>query len=119
MFVGVKDAFKAAINWLIDKWNDFSITIGGGSFLGQDIPEMTLDTPNLPRFHDGGIVPGRPGQEVLSILQAGERVLTADQQRAMGGGTSWTINADGLTAAEAEQYVPRAIMHALLLQAAH
>ncbi len=119
MFDGVKDAFKAAINWLIDKWNDFSITIGGGSFLGQDIPEMTLDTPNLPRFHDGGIVPGRPGQEVLSILQAGEQVLTADQQRAIGGATSWTINADGLTADEAAQYVPRAILHAQLVGMAH
>lgn len=119
MFDGIKDAFRAAINWLIDKWNDFSITIGGGTFLGQDIPEMTLNTPNIPRFHDGGVVPGRPGQEVLAILQAGEQVLTADQQRAMGAGGGWTINANGLTAAEAEQYIPRAIMHAQMLQVAH
>lgn len=119
MFDGIKDAFRAAINWLIDKWNDFSITIGGGSFLGQDIPEMTLETPNLPRFHDGGMVPGRPGQEVLAILQAGEQVLTADQQRAMGTGPGTVINATGLTAAEAEQFIPRAILHAQMLQVAN
>lgn len=119
MFDGIKDAFRAAINWLIDKWNDFSITIGGGSFLGQDIPEMTLETPNLPRFHDGGMVPGRPGQEVLAILQAGEQVLTAEQQRAMGTGGGTVINATGLTAAEAEQFIPRAILHAQMLQVAN
>lgn len=121
MFDGIKDAFRAAINWLIDKWNDFSITIGGGTFLGQDLPEMTLETPNLPRFHDGGVVPGRPGQEVLAILQAGEQVLTADQQRAMSstGGAGMVINANGLTAAEAAQYVPRAVVHAQMLQVAH
>ena len=117
MFDGIKDAFRAAVNWLIDKWNDLSFTIGGGSFMGQDIPSLTLDTPNLPRFHNGGIVPGRPGQEVLAILQAGEQVLTADQQRAGGAGV--VINANGLTAAEAAQYVPRAVVHAQMLQVAH
>jgi len=97
MFDGIKEAFKTAINWLIDKWNDFSITIGGGSFLGQDIPEMTLNTPDLPRFHDGGVVPGRPGQEVLALLQAGETVRTTSQEAALGSGVNVAINAEGIT----------------------
>jgi|GEM_PF-3047448 len=30
---------------------------------------------NVPVFHSGGIVPGMPGADVLTMLQAGERVL--------------------------------------------
>jgi len=30
---------------------------------------------NIPTFHSGGIVPGKPGADVLTMLQAGERVL--------------------------------------------
>ena len=32
-------------------------------------------------FHSGGVVPGRPGQDVPAILRAGETVFTADQMR--------------------------------------
>ena len=35
-------------------------------------------------FHEGGIVPGQSGQDVPIIAQAGELVLTRDQQRALG-----------------------------------
>lgn len=119
MFNGIKSAFGTAINWLIEKWNSLSFTIGGGTFMGKEMPSFTFDTPHIDPlvFHNGGIVPGRPGQEVLAILQAGEQVLTADQQRAGGAGV--VINANGLTAAEAAQYVPRAVVHAQMLQVAH
>lgn len=32
----------------------------------------------VPLFHTGGVVPGRRGEEVAAILQAGERVLSLD-----------------------------------------
>lgn len=83
MWDGIKDSFRSAVNWLIDKWNGFQLTIGGGSVLGMDIPQVTLDTPNIPRFHTGtSSVPGPPGSEMLAILQAGERVTPAGQAHA-------------------------------------
>lgn len=87
MWDGIKDGFRAAINWLIDAWNGFELTIGGGSIGGFDIPSLTLSTPNIPRLHSGGIVPGSPGQDVLTLLQAGERVTSAgDTRRGAGAG---------------------------------
>ncbi|PSL02888.1 hypothetical protein CLV30_109196 [Haloactinopolyspora alba] len=89
MWDGITDAFKGAINTIIDGWNGFSLSIpsvdgdwngplpGGGFTIGG----WSLDTPNIPRLHSGGIVPGSPGQEALAILQAGEKVTPANQVR--------------------------------------
>lgn len=83
MWDGIKQAFRGAINWIIDKWNGLSLRIGGktislgplGSFT---IPSITLNTPNIPRFHAGGtFTTPTPGGEGLAILRDGERVLPA------------------------------------------
>lgn len=90
LFDGLKDAWRSAANWIIDKWNNFSLTIGGGSIAGIDIPEVSLNTPNLPRLHTGGRVPGVPGEDVLTVLQAGEQVTASaavDAAAARAGGT--------------------------------
>lgn len=75
MFDGIKHAFRSAVNWVVARWNNFSIPgistpfghIGG------------FNTPNIPYFHQGGIVPGPPGRETLAVLQAGEKVTPAGQ----------------------------------------
>ncbi|MEV0112358.1 phage tail tape measure protein [Streptomyces sp. NPDC050844] len=74
MFNGVKTAFKSAINWIIAKWNNFSFTIGGGSVMGVDIPQVTLGTPNIPYLAKGGLINragmamvGERGPELLSL----------------------------------------------------
>lgn len=86
MFDGIKEAFRSALNWIIGKWNDLSFSLPSvdtpfGSFGG-----FTLDTPDIRKFHDGGIVPGRYGEEVFAILQAGETVRTREQEAALGRG---------------------------------
>jgi uncharacterized membrane protein len=43
----------------------------------------------LPRLHSGGIVPGVPGSDVLTLLQAGERVIPA--AGAGGGGNTYQL----------------------------
>jgi TP901 family phage tail tape measure protein len=87
------DAFKGAWNFLSDTVNRIipdSIGIGIG-------PELDLPDNPLPRFHAGGVVPGLAGQNVPTMLSAGEMVLTRSQQSALlsgntGGGNSYTIN---------------------------
>lgn len=56
MFDGLKSAFKSAMNWLIEKWNNFSLTLGGGSVLGMGIPSVTLNTPNIGYLAQGGMI---------------------------------------------------------------
>ncbi|AZF93594.1 tape measure protein [Gordonia phage Eyes] len=62
MWDGIKNTFKSVLNWIIQKWNDFSISmkvpdgiplIGGKGF--------TIDTPNLPMLAGGGVVGGAGG----------------------------------------------------------
>lgn len=71
-FDGLKSAFQGAMNWIIEKWNDFKIP--GVSVLGVQVsPEVNF--PDLPTFHSGGMVPGPPGADVLGVLRAGEQVI--------------------------------------------
>ncbi|ANA85412.1 tape measure protein [Gordonia phage Bowser] len=62
MWDGIKDTFRSALNWIIQKWNDFSFSLkvpdyvpyfGGKGF--------TIDTPNLPMLAGGGVVGGAGG----------------------------------------------------------
>lgn len=56
MWNGLKDSFRSAMNYLIEKWNSFSITV--------DIPDkipglpdsFSFSTPNVPYFAKGGVV---------------------------------------------------------------
>lgn len=75
MWDGIKDSFRAALNWIIDRWNGLEFSIGGQEVFGIRMPGVTIGTPNLPRFHQGGVVPGAPGSEMLGLLRAGERVI--------------------------------------------
>jgi hypothetical protein len=58
MWDALKINFINVINFLIWKWNNFSLTLGGGSVLGVDIPSVTLSTPDIPYLADGGITTG-------------------------------------------------------------
>jgi hypothetical protein len=80
MWNGIKDSFRAAVNWLIGKWNNFQLTLGGGSVMGINIPSITLSTPNIPYLAAGGIVT-RP---TLAVL--GERGPEAVVPLSRGGG---------------------------------
>ena len=83
MWDGIKNSFRAAINWLIDAWNNFHLTIGGGTILGVTLPSVTLDTPNIPHLANGGIVT-RP--TLALIGEAGpEAVVPLSRGRGFGG----------------------------------
>lgn len=69
LFDGIKDAFKAAINSIIKMWNNLEFKIGGGSFMGVNIPSTTISTPNLNYLAKGDIV-DRP---TLAMIGEGRR----------------------------------------------
>jgi len=109
---GITDAFlapfKAAFSAIAKLWNN---TVGKLSF---EVPGWVpgvggkgFDVPDIPTFHKGGVVPGRPGQEVVAMLQAGENVQTKAQQQA-GAGVVFekgAIDARGMDAYEAAPIV--------------
>lgn len=84
--------FRAAFNAISDAWNN---TIGRLSWTVPGwIPGVggnTVAAPRLPRFHQGGTMPGAPGTEGLALLQAGEKVIPAS---AAGGGGARVVHVD-------------------------
>lgn len=54
LFDGVKDAFKAAVNFVIDGWNNLSFTTPSFTVFGRETPSVTVDTPNIQRLATGG-----------------------------------------------------------------
>lgn len=88
--------FRTAFNFVADIWNN---TIGKLSWTVPSwvpiIGGNTISVPKLNKFHSGGVVPGPIGQEVLAVLQAGERVSpvgsTSDGRGGGGGSTQYNI----------------------------
>ena len=56
MWDGIRDSFRSALNWIIDRWNSLSFTLPSFEAFGQKIGGFTLSTPDIPRFAKGGIV---------------------------------------------------------------
>lgn len=86
---GLKDGFRGAINWIIEKWNSFSIglpAVDAGP-LGT-IGGWTIDTPNIPMLAGGGIVRRRPGGILANIGEGrfDEAVIPLDGRSGFGGG---------------------------------
>ena len=93
--------FSTAFSLIKTLWNS---TLGGKGFTFPDwVPGLAGKSFTIPKFHNGGVVPGRRGAEVMANLQAGEMVLSLAQVDAMrngravtgGGGTviNVTVNA--------------------------
>lgn len=86
---GIANAFRGAFNWVADAWNNtigrLSWTVPGWvPFIGGS----SISVPRLPKFHNGGVVPGVPGSEMVAVLQAGETVIPASGRAGGGGGTT-------------------------------
>lgn len=92
----ISDGLKAAWNTVADSVNNLipnELGVGFG-------PSVDIEDNPLPKFHNGGVVPGYPGQEVAIMAMAGEVVVPA------GGGSGrglvvQTVMPDGRVLAEA------------------
>jgi hypothetical protein len=72
----IAGAFKSAINWVIDRLN-WLVDRANDLIYGINVISPFNDIPNIPhipRMHTGGVVQGRPGQEVPIMAMAGERI---------------------------------------------
>ncbi|WP_404314343.1 phage tail tape measure protein [Prescottella equi] len=87
MWDGIKNAFKGAINWIIQAWNAIEFKIPGFSFGPIDFDGFTLGLPDIPLLASGGpITGGTPGKDsVLAMLMPGEHVLDVGDVNALGG----------------------------------
>jgi predicted nuclease with TOPRIM domain len=72
---GMLNGIKAGWNAIADWWNR---NLGG---LGFEVGGIGISVPDLPKFHEGGVVGGNG--EVTAILRSGEMVLTERQQAAL------------------------------------
>jgi len=95
------------INTIIGLWNGLAFSVPGVHLGPVQFDGYTLempDIPKIPKLHSGGVVPGRMGQEVPTMLQAGELVLTAAQAKNMnmGAGHTFNINVSGSNATAAD-----------------
>lgn len=67
--------FRAGLSGIKSIWNS---TIGGRGFsVPSWVPGIGGREFRIPFLHKGGVVPGAPGQDVLTILEGGERVTPA------------------------------------------
>jgi hypothetical protein len=71
-FNGLRDAFKSALNWIIDAWNRFQIKVDLPGVLGGG--SISINTPDLPRLAAGGTIEragsvwvGERGPEMLTL----------------------------------------------------
>lgn len=91
---GFKNGFRAVLNWIIDKWNDFGLELK----IPDDVPliggrGISFNTPNIPHLAAGGIV---TGPTMAIIGEAGtETVLPYDARKMGHGGTVVELHLNG------------------------
>jgi hypothetical protein len=75
----VKGAFNGIVSGFKDAYNTVARFINNIRFPGINMPSPIpdvpgFDLPNVPVMHQGGIVGGQPGADVLIMAQQGERI---------------------------------------------
>lgn len=86
-FDGLKDAFRGALNWVIDRWNGLQFKVPHI----PGLPDVTIGTPDIPRLARGGTFNGAAvvGERGPELLVGAGRVVPNNQ---LGG---ITINVSG------------------------
>lgn len=88
MWDGIKNAFRSALNWVIDKWNGLNFSIPSFSAFGIKVGGFNLGVPHINRFASGGLgtglaLAGEGGKPELVQLGAGGRVFNGNQTARM------------------------------------
>ena len=120
MFDGLKDAFRAAVNFIIDGWNnlDFSIPGFDPPGPGPRIPGFTLGVPDIPRLAAGGIVKARPGGILAQIGEGRYDEAVVPLKRGGLGGGDIHIHLPGATIVGNDDAAGRQLVGMIRRQAA-
>ncbi|OKI47237.1 hypothetical protein [Micromonospora sp. CB01531] len=96
MWDGVKDSFRAALNWVIGKWNNFELKLPTAQFLGATIGGGSIGTPNIPFLGDGGVVRATPGGRLVNVAERGEdeAVIPLSKLGSLGGHSELRITGE-------------------------
>lgn len=92
MWDGITDAFRSAINWIIDGWNGMEFRIPGFDppGPGPKFGGFTLGLPDIPRLGTGGIV---TSPTIAMLAEAGEPEAVIPLSKLKeGGGRTYLIN---------------------------
>jgi hypothetical protein len=108
----IKEGFKTAMNWVIDKWNSLVFGMPSVHMFGKEIGGGSVGTTHVDRFDHGGIAGGlvsvaersrelisMPGGGQLLALPQGSMVHASGQTEAMlggrGGSTAIALSFEG------------------------
>lgn len=88
-FDGLKEAFRSAINFIIDGWNNLSFSIPGFDppGPGPKFPGFTIGTPNIPRLAHGGVTTGATLAFIGDNPGGREAIIPLDRYDLSGAGT--------------------------------
>jgi len=92
MWDGLKNGFRDALNWVIQKWNGLSFSVNAGPI------DFRVDTPDIPYFAKGGaagglIMAGDRGRELIRVPQGSTVIPNGNTEQMMneGGGGNYTF----------------------------
>lgn len=121
MWDGIKNAFKSALNWIIDKWNNLgfkmpTIDLGPlGKVGGWEVGPKYSSALQIPRFHAGGTFNSGMG-EGLALLQDGETVRTRSQEASLpSGNTVIELHFNGPVAQDSIKWVTDQVEQAVAM----
>lgn len=72
MWDGLKSGFRAAINWVISKWNNLHFTIPSFSVLGKSFGGGTIGVPQIPQLANGALIRARAGGTLVNVGEGGQ-----------------------------------------------
>lgn len=78
MWDGIKNTFRSALNWIIARWNNFSVGLAPVKIAGKTVvPGFHINTPDIPLLANGGTmrsggsaIVGDAGPELLHLPRA-------------------------------------------------
>lgn len=91
IFDGVRNGFRAGVNWIISKWNSLQFTMPSVTIFGTTLGGGTFGTDNIDYLATGGItgagraIMNERGPEAVRLPQGSMVYSAGDSARMMGG----------------------------------
>lgn len=103
MWDGIKNAFKGAINWIIQAWNSLEFKIPGFELGPVKYGGFTLGVPDIPMLAGGGVVGAAGGARINNGRISGPGTGTSDSILALiaGGGALAVSNGESVNTEKA------------------